>query len=106
MTYAETFLWHQLRRRQLNNLRFRRQYGVGPYTLDFYCASIRLGIELDGASHDNASAKAHDERKQRFIGQKGITVLRFKDEFVVQHVDNVLEIITKMGQAIRTKNSL
>ena len=50
-TPAEKKVWRWLRHRSLRHLKFRRQHPVGPYVLDFYCADLRLCIELDGAVH-------------------------------------------------------
>ncbi len=47
-TGPEAALWRRLRRRQMLGLRFRRQQPVGPYIVDFYCAEIKMVIELDG----------------------------------------------------------
>ncbi len=52
MTPAERILWQALRRRQVSGLRFRRQYPIGPFILDFACPSIRLVVEVDGPVHD------------------------------------------------------
>ena len=52
-TKAESFLWELLRRKQLNNLKFRRQHPIGDYIADFYCPEKNLVIELDGSIHDN-----------------------------------------------------
>ena len=49
-TDAEKLLWYCLRSRQLCDLKFRRQYPLGPYVLDFYCHEYKLGVELDGGS--------------------------------------------------------
>jgi very-short-patch-repair endonuclease len=51
-TRAETLLWHQLRRKRVAELRFRRQFRLGRYIVDFVCLPARLVIEVDGASHD------------------------------------------------------
>jgi very-short-patch-repair endonuclease len=50
-TDVEKLLWYSLRDRQLYGLKFRRQYPVGPYVLDFYCYEYKLCIELDGGQH-------------------------------------------------------
>ena len=50
-TDAEKLLWYCLRNRQLFGLKFRRQYPVGPYILDFYCHEYKLCVELDGGQH-------------------------------------------------------
>ena len=51
MSPPEAKLWNLLRARP-EGLKFRHQHPAGPYTLDFYCAAVRLGIEVDGISHD------------------------------------------------------
>ena len=57
---AEQRLWLRLRNRQLMGYRFRRQYGVGPYVLDFYCPKLKLAIEVDGDNHFEAGAGEYD----------------------------------------------
>ena len=47
----EAVMWTLLKNRQIEGVKFRRQFGVGPYILDFYCPELKLGIELDGAPH-------------------------------------------------------
>jgi very-short-patch-repair endonuclease len=51
MPEPEVLLWLRLKGRQLLGCKFRRQYSVGPYLLDFYTPEAQLGIELDGDSH-------------------------------------------------------
>jgi very-short-patch-repair endonuclease len=51
MPDAEVMLWSRLKCRQLLKCKFRRQYSVGSFVLDFFSAEIKLGIELDGHSH-------------------------------------------------------
>jgi very-short-patch-repair endonuclease len=48
MTNAEKLLWERIRRRQIRNKRFLRQFSVGKYVIDFYCPEIKLAIEVDG----------------------------------------------------------
>ena len=50
MTILEIFLWSKIKNKQLG-YKFRRQYSVGPFILDFYCPTLRLAIELDGSQH-------------------------------------------------------
>jgi len=51
MTKAEMFLWSKLKGKQLNGLKFRRQYGINNYVVDFYCPEQKLAIEIDGDVH-------------------------------------------------------
>ena len=48
MTPPEARLWRCLKGHKLDGLKFRRQHSVGPYILDFYCASAKLAVEVDG----------------------------------------------------------
>ena len=84
MTLPEVVLWQALRKGQLAGLRFRRQHPVGPYILDFYCASARLAIEVDGLAHDTAEAAHHDEQRRAWLAGRGIRVLRFIASDVLQ----------------------
>ena len=89
MTDAETRLWRALRRGQLNGLHFRRQHPVGPFTLDFYCPSLRLAIELDGGQHAEQRKQA-DERRTRFLSEKSIAVIRYWNNDVFGNLQGVL----------------
>ncbi|MFA4875610.1 MAG: endonuclease domain-containing protein [bacterium] len=51
MTEPERCLWYRIRSKQLNSLKFRRQHGIGPYIVDFYCPERALVIEIDGDTH-------------------------------------------------------
>jgi very-short-patch-repair endonuclease len=79
MTQPEKTLWMLLRRNQQGQ-HFRRQHAVGPYILDFYCATARLGVEIDGPAH--ADQAARDERRTRWLAEQGIRVVRFSVEDV------------------------
>jgi very-short-patch-repair endonuclease len=71
----EVILWSLLRRRPAG-LKFRRQHPVGPYVLDFYCPSARLGIEVDGLTHDRGDRPERDEIRDVWLKQQRISVLR------------------------------
>jgi very-short-patch-repair endonuclease len=62
MPKAEVLLWSRLRARQLLGVKFRRQYSVGPYCIDFHCVEEKLGVEVDGESHFTSEAKLYDAR--------------------------------------------
>ena len=98
MTHAEIALWTELKGRRLK-AKFRRQYGVGPFVLDFYCPKRKLAIELDGMSHDDNEAKQYDHSRQTHIEQYGIRFLRFTDQQVFDHIEDVLKCIGNALQA-------
>ena len=86
MSLPEVVLWQALRKGRLSGLRLRRQHPIGPYILDFYCPSARLAIEVDGFAHDTVAAARHDERRQAWLAGRGVTVLRFRADEVLQSV--------------------
>lgn len=84
-------LWSKIRNRQLNKLKFLRQYGVGPYILDFFCPQIRLAIELDGEQHKDA--KEYDKERELFLRDKDIKALRFWNNEILDDIGSILKII-------------
>ena len=92
-TPAEAALWTRLKARQLGGFRWRRQFGVGPYVLDFYCPAARLAVELDGAAHEGAAAQEADAARTRHLGAVGIRVVRFENALVFARADEVLACI-------------
>lgn len=77
MTESETALWSKIRKRQVNGYRFRRQYSVGSYVIDFYCPELHLAVEIDGPSHDSSESRECDTRRTEEISGLGITIMRF-----------------------------
>lgn len=102
---SENILWEQLRGRRLGGLKFRRQYSIGRYIVDFYCPKLRLGIELDGNSHRRAKTKVYDYQRQKEIEAYGISILRFTNEELSQDLDKVLARILEFSQKHLTSNS-
>ena len=94
-TAAEAILWRALKGKRVEGLKFRRQFGVGPYVIDFYCPEIRLGIELDGGVHKTSYIHEYDEMRSRFLGENGLRVLRFDNEVVYNNVEGIIEAIRK-----------
>jgi very-short-patch-repair endonuclease len=60
---AEKRMWSILRSRKLSGFKFRRQYPIGGYIVDFYCLRKRLAIELDGGQHADEENLKYDERR-------------------------------------------
>jgi len=81
-TAPEAILWRALKGKQVNGLKFRRQFGLGPYVLDFYCPEIRLCIELDGEVHKSYEQSQYDEIRTRFMASNNINVIRFENDVV------------------------
>ncbi len=92
-TEAERKLWLILRNRQLSEVKFRRQFSVGRYILDFYCAEYKLGIEADGGQHYEDKGKKQDELRTRELAQYGVRIIRFSDLDILNNIEGVYEII-------------
>jgi len=73
----EKQLWHALRARQFAGFKFRRQHEMGGHILDFYCSSAKLAVELDGFAHGLPEELLNDKRRDEFLAEQGIEVLRF-----------------------------
>lgn len=93
MPQAEIILWDKLRRRQIAGAKFRRQYSVERFVLDFYCPALKLAIEVDGPTHDSLDARVYDQMRQKFIETFGIRFLRFTNIDIYQNIDAVLDAI-------------
>lgn len=92
-TPAEAYLWVFLKNKQLEGKKFRRQFSVGNYILDFYCPSEKLCVELDGAGHFTNTGYEYDQERTTFLSSQGIKVIRFENKTVFDHTDHVLESI-------------
>ncbi len=89
--YPEIILWQRLRRRAILNKKFRRQYGIGPYVVDFFCPELRLAIEIDDSYHLEPERKKRDRIRQAYIEAQDIRVVRFTSTDVVIRTDAVVE---------------
>ena len=103
-TPAERKLWARLKAKQLNGLAFRRQHPVGPYIVDFYCAELKLAIEIDGDSHGNDDAQRRDEKRSAFISLKGVRIIRFWNADIHERLEGVLADILEEERAIRIES--
>jgi len=99
LTDCERLLWRRLRNRGLAGIKFRRQHPLPPYVLDFYCAELRLVIELDGGQHYDDAGREKDRVRTDYLQRKGLDVLRFSNLDVLQNLDGVLSEILRCLEA-------
>ena len=92
MSLPEVLLWNCLRGRPLG-VKFRKQHPLGEYVIDFFCASKRIAVEIDGLSHDMGERPAHDETRDRWLRGQGVTVLRIPAADVLRDVEAAAEAI-------------
>ncbi len=93
MTDAERLLWSRIRRKQLKGYQFYRQKIIGNYIVDFYCPKTRLIIELDGGQHYSEEGRKRDKKRDAYLKNIGLKVLRFSDREVFENLNGVLEKI-------------
>ncbi|HUH46282.1 MAG TPA: endonuclease domain-containing protein [Arenibacter sp.] len=93
LTSAEAFLWERLKSRRLDGHRFTKQHSIGNYIVDFYCASEKLIVELDGEVHNHPEAMEYDEKRTHYLNGWGYKVIRFENKMVFDFLDSVLEEI-------------
>jgi very-short-patch-repair endonuclease len=91
MTGPEARLWSRLRARQLQGLKFRRQHGIGPYIVDFYCPEQSLVIEVDGESHADADQIVKDKQREAYMQSLGLRVIRYINDDIMKNLGGVLE---------------
>jgi very-short-patch-repair endonuclease len=93
MDLPERLLWKRLNRRQMGGLHFRRQHPIDPYILDFYCDAAKLAVEIDGYSHDAAGRAAHAQRRDLWLEEQWITVVRIAARDVLKAMEDVLATV-------------
>ncbi len=101
-TLAEKLLWEELRKSKLLNIKFRRQYSVNKYILDFFAPEVNLAIELDGEVHLFEENKNRDKIKSDFLKSLGIKTTRFKNDEVIENINIVVEKIKSEILNVRT----
>ena len=91
MTPEERHLWYDF----LNSyeISFRRQVVIGNYIVDFYIATSKIVIELDGSQHYDDSGIENDAIRDKFLNNLGIKVLRYSNLDINQRFESVCEDI-------------
>jgi adenine specific DNA methylase Mod/very-short-patch-repair endonuclease len=91
MTPAETKLWYEY----LRNFKYPvlRQRPIHHFIVDFYCAKLKLVIEIDGEQHYTVEGKAYDEERTKILEGYGLRVIRFRNEEVMNDFESVCKKI-------------
>ena len=93
MTPEEKHIWYDFLSKY--PVKFTRQKILGKYIVDFYCAKVKLALEIDGLQHKMKSVAAYDEERTRFLEGYGITVLRISNEAVNNDFYRVCDYIDR-----------
>jgi len=103
MPKGEIILWSKLKNKMLDGYKFRRQYSVGKFVIDFYCPRLKLAIEVDGDSHFSDESEPYDMARQDFIESFGISFLRFTNKEVYE---NLGEVLAKIENCMQEKSTI
>jgi very-short-patch-repair endonuclease len=91
-TDAERRLWSALRDRRLSGYRFRRQFPIGRFIVDFACTKHRLIVEADGSQHADSES---DRERTAWLEEQGWRVLRFWNNDILTNTEGVVETVLK-----------
>ena len=95
MTDSERKLWRRLRAKQILDIRFYRQRPIGDYIVDFHAPAPKLVVEVDGSQHYDGPGLKRDARRDAFLEEYGLKVLRFSNLEVLENVEGVVECIRR-----------
>jgi very-short-patch-repair endonuclease len=94
-TLAEHLIWTQvLSHRQFAKYKFHRQKPIGRYIADFYCAELKLVIEIDGHSH--AEQADYDQQRTDFLNSLGLKVLRYTNGDVQHNLSSIFDDLARV----------
>ena len=91
MTPEEKKLWYQFLRKRPET--FLRQKIIGNYIVDFYCAQLKLVIEIDGIQHTRLKDRQYDKKRTEFLNSYDLKVIRFSNKTINNHFDMVCDCI-------------
>ena len=99
-TKSEKIIWNLIRNKKIG-ARFRRQHQIGDYVIDFVSIEKKLIIEIDGGQHNNEQDVKYDEKRTLYLKNLGFKVIRFWNNDVLNNLDGVYDIISKILQGER-----
>ena len=91
MTKEERHLWYDFFKTL--PISVNRQKVIGRYIVDFYCATAKTVIELDGSQHYKSQSMLQDKVRDNYLRSLGITVSRYSNYDVNTHFKDVCEDI-------------
>jgi very-short-patch-repair endonuclease len=104
-TKAEIKLWIYIKGKQLMGYDFHRQKPIDNYIVDFFCNKLKLAVEVDGYTHGFEKTFDRDKWKEQRLKEIGITVIRYKDDDVINNIEGVLEDIKGCIRMIENRHT-
>jgi very-short-patch-repair endonuclease len=93
LSLPELLLWTRLKG---SDLHLRKQHPIGDYILDFYCASAKLAIEVDGFAHETGYRPVRDEVRTARLNEEAIDVLRIPAKDILADPDSVADALIRL----------
>lgn len=109
LTLSEVRVWGWLRKRTFDGWKFRRQFAVDRFILDFYCPELRLAIEIDGAQHHDGRIAEMDDRRTEALRRLGIVVVRVDNKTIATDpvtAEQVIEVAVRKRSEQRAQGPL
>lgn len=104
MTEQERKLWYNFLKKY--PVRFQRQKAIDNFIADFYCASVRLAIELDGSQHYSKDGKSYDSFRTEKLEKNSVTVLRICNRDIDRNFENACAYIDSTVKSLaKEKNN-
>ncbi len=94
-TEEENIIWQELRNRQINGFKFRRQHPIAGYIPDFVCLEAKLIVEIDGEYHNDKEQQEFDVARQEWLNENGFDMIRFTNLEVNKYLPAVLNKIAE-----------
>ena len=94
-TPAEKYLWKIIRSKKLD-IKFRRQFSIDRFVVDFYCPRLKLALELDGGHHRKKEIKNYDRIRQKYLENLGIKIFRIENKEIFENSDLVISKIKQI----------
>ncbi|MEI8344057.1 MAG: endonuclease domain-containing protein [Candidatus Moraniibacteriota bacterium] len=94
-TPQEIIFWSKIRAKRFQGLKFKRQYSIGKYIIDFVCLEKKLIIELDGWQHGEENQKKYDKERTEFLEKLGFKIMRFWNNEVNNNIEGIFLKIAK-----------
>lgn len=103
---AEIALWQQLRNRNVDGFKFRRQHPIAGFIPDFVCLEAKLIVEVDGDYHSEAEQQIYDTARTNWLNEYKYELLRFTNTEALNQTSEVVNKIREKLSEIKSKNQL
>jgi very-short-patch-repair endonuclease len=93
-------LWRELSNSKIG-FKFRRQHSIKQFVIDLYCPEVRLAVEIDGEVHNFFEREKSDLKREKFLNELNIKMIRFSNYEIREDVDTVVKSIKKICLEIK-----